>query len=114
MSKTREKGMNNSNKRMKAIFAAVGEYQAAAKRLVDVVKREIPVGTVLRATDGNARRTSYRALGHSDAWWARPGEITVQNESTLKVRRISAINQMPCIEIEEPLPAVSTLEEDVR
>ena len=93
--------MNDSNKIMSAIFAASDEYKTAAKRIVAEVKRGIPVGTVLRATVGNAKRTSFRVIGYSDAWWSRPGEIIVQNESTLKTRRISAINPMLCIEIDE-------------
>ena len=90
-----------STKSMSAIFAASDEYELAAKRIIDVVKREIPVGTVLRATVGNSRPT-FRVLEHSSSWWSRPGEITVQNVETLKTRRISAINPMLCIEVVEP------------
>jgi 3D (Asp-Asp-Asp) domain-containing protein len=56
------------------IKKAEDQYEAAAKKLIAVVKEVYPIGSLLYVKLGGNYLT-VEVSGYEDAWWYRPGLI---------------------------------------
>lgn len=69
------------------------EFMDACRALCDVTKEELPNGTIVEVTMGNARIRG-EVTSHAEGWTAYgSGDITVRNLKTGKLRSVT-----PCYE----------------
>lgn len=85
--------LTGDSKMSEVVKEAKRRYESAARSLVDAVKREYPVHSVVSVTIG---KSTFQAVvtGHNECWWSGPGEIFGINVNTGKTRRfrVSDIN----------------------
>lgn len=70
------------------VAEAKAEHQAAAQRLVQVVREQYPPGTLLVARLG-ARDVTLQVADVEDSWWYRPGRLIGKNIHTNALRKFS-------------------------
>jgi hypothetical protein len=68
------------------IKEAKARYEAAAKALVEAVKEEYPVGSIVNVTIGRAT-FDVEIVGYSDCWWYYPEGLFGRNLFTGKLRK---------------------------
>lgn len=64
-------------------------YQQSAKDYADAVAEAFPQGKMVEVTLGN-KRIRGRVLASGETWWSGPGQISIKNIETGKVRRFDA------------------------
>lgn len=72
------------------MLAADAQHESAAKALCAATAAAFPVGTRLVVTLGRSRVTG-RVTGVSDAWWAEPCAVWIENEATGKRRKFNPV-----------------------
>lgn len=70
------------------IVAAQAGYEDAAKHLLDVVTRELPVGAQVRVTIG--RGVVEGTVIRHGSWWSDPGYVQIRNNHTQALRKFHA------------------------
>ena len=70
----------------KRIEIAERHYQQSAEHLMETIRDEYPVGTIVNVTIGNATFDA-EITRHSSSWWNEPTEIYGRNLNTGKERR---------------------------
>ena len=76
------------------IEAAKKAHKGTGEALIEAVRQEYPVGSVVSVTIGNATFDA-EIVRHSDSWWYCPGEMVGRNLRTGKLRKFgdSSINR---------------------
>lgn len=70
------------------VDGAKAQHKAAAQALIRAVQRQYPINSTVDAkVGGNLIRGIV--LRHSDSWWSDPGEFTIRNIVTGKLRKIT-------------------------
>jgi hypothetical protein len=60
------------------IAEADAAYKRAAENLINIIKKELPIGTIIQAKIGRAIVVGP-VTGYG-WWWSNPGEIRFENE----------------------------------
>lgn len=81
------------------IKAYSARYECAAKELAAATARIFPVGSVVSATIGRSRIRG-KVVSSGGCWWARPDQVTIQNERTGKFRHVEATSSIADVDLD--------------